>query len=157
MIQRKQTIFLLLSAIALGLLHYFPLATFIGDRDSLVMYIFKIGSLVPPDFVPNLPDYFIFPILAVNSMIILLTILTIFLFKNRRMQLNLLRFSLILLLIMIGSFFFYYVSILEKASGGLTHYEIGSYMPLVAFVFYILAYRGIMNDEKLVRSADRLR
>ncbi|MCB2207859.1 MAG: DUF4293 domain-containing protein [Bacteroidetes bacterium] len=156
MIQRKQTIFLLLSAIALGLLHYFPLASFIGDKDSLVMYIYQVVSLVP-DQVSALPDYFIFPILAVNSMIILLTILTIFLFKNRRMQLNLLRFSLILLLIMIGSFFFYYVNILEKATGGLTHYEIGSYMPLVAFVFYILAYRGIMSDEKLVRSADRLR
>lgn len=156
MIQRKQTIFLLLSAIALGLLHYFPLATFIGDKDSLVMYIFKVVSLVP-DQVSALPDYFILPILTVNSMIILLTILTIFLFKNRRMQLNLLRFSLILLLIMIGSFFFYYVNILEKASGGITHYEIGSYMPLIAFIFYIFAYRGIMSDEKLVRSADRLR
>jgi hypothetical protein len=156
MIQRKQTIFLLLSAIALAFLHYFPLASFIGDRDSLVLYIFKVESLVPGQ-IPALPDYFIFPILAVNSLIILLTILTIFLFKNRRMQLNLLRFSLILLLIMIASFFFYYVNLLEKASGGLAHYEIGSYMPLVAFVFYILAYRGIMSDEKLIRSADRLR
>jgi hypothetical protein len=58
---------------------------------------------------------------------------------------------------MIGSFFFYYVNVLEKASGGVTQYEIGSYMPLVAFVFYILSYRGIMSDEKLIRSADRLR
>lgn len=156
MIQRKQTIFLLLSAIALGLLHYFPLASFIGDKDSLIMYVFKVVSLVP-DQIPALPEYFIFPLLAVNTMIILLTVLTVFLFKNRRMQLNLLRFSLILLLLMIGSFFFYFVSILEKASGGITNYEIGSYMPLVAFIFYIFAYRGIMNDEKLVRSADRLR
>jgi hypothetical protein len=156
MIQRKQSVFLLFSAIALALLHYFPLASFIGDKDSLVMYIFKVESLVPGQ-IPVLPGYFIFPILAVNSMIILLTILTIFLFKNRRMQLNLLRFSLILLLIMIGSFFFYYVNVLEKASGGVTQYEIGSYMPLVAFVFYILSYRGIMSDEKLIRSADRLR
>lgn len=156
MIQRKQTIFLLLSAIALGLLHYFPLASFIGDKDSLVMYVFQVVSLVP-DQVSELPDYFVFPILAVNSMIILLTILTIFLFKNRRMQLNILRISLILLLLMIGSFFFYYVNILEQASGGITHYEIGSYLPLIAFIFYIFAYRGIMSDEKLVRSADRLR
>lgn len=156
MIQRKQTIFLLLSAIALGLLHYFPLASFIGDKDSLIMYVFKVVSLVPEQ-TPALPEYFIFPLLAVNTMIILLTVLTILLFKNRRMQLNLLRFSLILLLLMIGSFFFYFVSILEKASGGITHYEIGSYMPLVAFIFYTFAYRGIMNDEKLVRSADRLR
>ncbi len=88
MIQRKQSVFLLLAAIALGLLHYFPLASFIGDKDSLVMYIFKVESLVP-DQLPDLPEYFIFPLLAVNSMIILLTILIIFLFKNRRMQLNL--------------------------------------------------------------------
>lgn len=156
MIQRKQSIFLLLAAIALGLLHYFPLATFIGDKDSLVLYVFKVISLVP-DHVPALPEYFIFPLLIINALIIVLTLVTIFLFKNRMSQLNLLRISLILLMIMIGGFFFYYVNILEKASGGLTAYDIGAYMPLVAFVFYILAYRGIMSDEKLVRSADRLR
>jgi hypothetical protein len=156
MIQRKQSIFLLLAAIALSLLHYFPLASFIGDNDSLVLYIYKVISLVP-DHVPVLPEYFIFPLLVVNALIILLTIVAIFLYKNRMRQLNILRVTLIMLMIMIGGFFFYYVDVLEKASGGLTEYEIGAYMPLVAFVFYILAYRGIMSDEKLIRSADRLR
>ena len=156
MIQRKQSIFLLLSAIALGLLYYFPLASFIGDKDSLVLYIYKVISLVP-DNTPNLPNYFILPALTMNILLIMLTIVTIFLFKNRKLQLNIVRIILILLMIMIGGFFFYYVNTLENLSGGLTDYDIGAYMPLIAFVFYIFAYRGIMSDEKLIRSADRLR
>lgn len=156
MIQRKQTIFLFLSAIALGLLFYFPLASFIGDKDSLVLYIYKVISLVPGQ-VPDLPNYFILPLLTLNMLILMLTIVTIFMFKNRKLQLNLLRFSLILLMIMIAAFFFYYVNILEETSGGITNYDIGSYMPLISFVLYIFAYRGIMSDEKLVKSADRLR
>ena len=156
MIQRKQSIFLLLSAIALGLLFYFPLASFIGDKDSLVLYIYKLISLVP-DNTPSLPNYFILPALTMNMLLVMLTIVTVFLFKNRKLQLNIVRIILILLMIMIGGFFFYYVDVLENLSGGLTDYDIGAYMPLIAFVFYIFAYRGIMSDEKLIRSADRLR
>jgi peptidoglycan/LPS O-acetylase OafA/YrhL len=83
--------------------------------------------------------------------------MAIFIYKNRRMQMKLVRGSVVLILIMIGIFFFYAVPLLEDASGTLAVYEIGSYMPLIAFVFLILAYRGILSDEKLIRSADRLR
>ncbi len=37
------------------------------------------------------------------------------------------------------------------------HYGIGTYLPLLAVVLNILATRAIKKDDKLVRSADRLR
>ena len=156
MIQRKQTVFLLLSAIALGLLFYFPLATFIGDKDSLILYVYKIVSLVP-DHAPDVPTYFLMPLLSLNILMILLSVVTVFMFKNRLRQLNFVRINLILLLIMIAVFFFYDVNVLEEVSGGVVQYETGAYFPLIAFIFFILAYRGIMSDERLIRSADRLR
>jgi predicted cation transporter len=156
MIQRKQTVFLLLAAIALGLLFYFPLATFIGDKDSLVLYVYKLVSLVP-DNAPDVPAYFLMPLLSLNVLMILLSVVIIFMFKNRMRQLNFVRINLILLMIMIAVFFFYDVSVLEEASGGVVEYEVGSYFPLIAFIFFILAYKGIMSDERLIRSADRLR
>jgi hypothetical protein len=156
MIQRKQSVFLLLAAIVLGLLYYFPLASFIGDKDSLVFYVYLVTSKVP-DHVPDLPVYFVLPVLTLNTLIMLLTIVSIFLFRKRMLQLNLVRINLILLLVMIAGFFFYYVPALEDLSGGIVEYEMGAYFPLVAFIFYIMAYRGILFDEKLVRSADRLR
>jgi len=34
---------------------------------------------------------------------------------------------------------------------------LGTYFPLISLVFLVLAYRFILKDEKLVKSADRLR
>lgn len=37
------------------------------------------------------------------------------------------------------------------------NYSAGMFLPVIAIFFIILAIRGINNDEKLLRSADRLR
>ena len=61
MIQRIQTLYLFLAALALAALSYFPLASFIGDKDSLVLYAYKIVSLVP-DKIPGVTSFFMMPI-----------------------------------------------------------------------------------------------
>jgi peptidoglycan/LPS O-acetylase OafA/YrhL len=134
------------------------LASFIGGtNDQLVYYVYKVQSEIPGS-TPEVPPYFIYPILALTGLSAVLSFLAIFTFKNRRMQMKLVRGSVVLILIMIAVFFFYAAPLLEKASGvPYAEYEIGAYMPLVAFIFLILAYRGIQADEKLIRSADRLR
>ncbi len=157
MIQRIQTVYLLLAVAALGAMFYFPLATFIGgDKDQLIMYIYELVSKVP-DSSPAVPSFFIYPGLALVSLSLLFSFIAIFLFKNRKMQLKLVRLVVILILGFIAAFFFYYAVELEKISGISATYEIGAYLPLVAFVFLVLAYRGIMSDEKLIRSSERLR
>ena len=40
---------------------------------------------------------------------------------------------------------------------GANNYGIGLILPSLAILFIILAIRGIRNDEKLIKSADRLR
>lgn len=156
MIQRIQTLYLLLAAFALGALSYFPLASFIGDKDSLRLYAYQLESLVP-DSVPAVSTFFIWPILGISSLVLIFTITAIFLYKKRFLQLNILRMSGILLLVLLGLFFFYYADVLEDISGGLADYEIGAYLPVAAFLFIILAFKAIVSDIKLLRSADRLR
>ena len=156
MIQRIQTLYLFLAALALAALSYFPLASFIGDKDSLVLYAYKLISLVP-DKIPGVTSFFMLPILGITGLVLVFTIVTIFLYKKRNIQLNILRISGLLLLVLIGLFFFYYVDVLEDISGGLTEYEIGAYLPVTAFLFIFLAVRGIISDVKFLRSADRLR
>jgi peptidoglycan/LPS O-acetylase OafA/YrhL len=157
MIQRIQSVYLFLVVISLGAMFYFPLASFIGgDKDQLILYVYKLVSEVP-DSSPDLPSWFVLPNLILTSLSLLISLIAIFMYKNRKMQLKMVRFVVILILGQIAAFFFYYAVELENASGILPEYEIGSYMPLVAFVFLILAYRGIMSDEKLIRSSERLR
>lgn len=146
----------MLAAIAMGATFYFPLASVYGADDSLVLYTYKIVSLVP-DSTPALPDYFMWPLQVIAVLTILLAFVTVFLFKNRKRQLNIVRFAIILLIIMIALFFFYYEKELELTASGIVGYDTGAYLPVVSFIFFILAYRGIIHDEKLIRSADRLR
>jgi hypothetical protein len=170
MIQRKQSVYLFLAAAILSVTYFFPLSSFIGETDSLVLYLYKVISLVPDSLVPLSP-YFILPLFTIVSLVVVMSFVTIFLFKNRRVQLILVRFMLLLLLVYIGVFFFYYVDVLSNLSGGIASYPNGLtipstdiqiptivfIVPLVSAVLLFLASRGIIGDEKLVRSTERLR
>lgn len=146
-----------MAAIFMGAAFYFPLADAIGALDSVVLYAYKVESLVP-DNIPNLPVYFIYPLLALSTLILAFCVVTIFLFKTRMRQMMFIRVSVILVVILIALFFFYYSPELETVTGGIAVYKIpGAYLPIGTLVFLILASRAVMADEKLIRSADRLR
>ena len=156
MIQRKQTIFLLLVILALAVSFFFPLAEFIGANESIVLFVQKAHSLVP-DSAFNKNVYFSLPLLSATGFVMLFSLIAIFLYKNRKAQMQVIKVCILVEIIFIGLFFFYYVSKLEALTGGSAEYKTAVFMPLVALVFLVLAYRGVLQDEKLVRSADRLR
>jgi hypothetical protein len=81
----------------------------------------------------------------------------IFMFKNRIRQMSLLRIQFALIFILIG---------LMIHRGWMTDYfesdhqmQIGVYigLPVVLAILNLLALKGVMADEKLVRSMDRIR
>ena len=159
MIQRIQSVYLFFAVISLAVMFFFPLASFIGgDKDQLILYVYKLLSEVP-DSKPDVPSWFILPNLILAVLSLLISFAAIFLYKNRQLQIKMVRFTIVLLLAFIAVFFFYYVPAIEEISGVVTpeYDKVGATMPLIAFVFLILAYRGIQSDEKLIRSADRLR
>lgn len=170
MIQRKQSVYLFFAAALLSITYFVPLSSFIGEKDSLVLYLYKVESLVP-GFGSPFSSFFILPLFVPVTLIMIISIVTIFLYNNRKLQLTLVRFMLLLLLIYIGIYFFYYIDVLENQSGGYASYqysvpilETGMQIPTVIFIIPLvsamllfMATRGITNDEKLVRSTDRLR
>ena len=88
----------------------------------------------------------------------LMSLATVFLFKNRKLQINLCSINLlfnVLWYVDYAVIFFGLVG-LEKVSGNLT-FHWGAVMPLLSLVFVLLARKGVSDDEKLVRAADRIR
>lgn len=170
MIQRKQTVYLFFAAVIMLVTFFVPLATFIGEQNSLKLYLYKVEGLVP-GIETGLSPYFILPLLTSVGLIVILSFLTIFLYKNRRVQLILVRFMLLLVLVYFSLYFFYYIDVLENLSGGLASYDYGIsipgsliqipvvvfVLPLVTSILLFMASRGIINDERLIKSADRLR
>ena len=101
---------------------------------------------------------FVMPLLAIVSLVILFSLGTIFMYKNRHGQLKIISFLMLLIAVLIAAVFLYYTDILEEASSAVPDFiQIGAFAPLLSLVFLFLAYKGVTKDEKLIRSADRLR
>ncbi|MEI6062107.1 MAG: DUF4293 domain-containing protein [Bacteroidota bacterium] len=158
MIQRIQTLYLSLAFIAIALLFAFPLAQFFGENGAYVFSVTGLKNMVPGG--PNVFNPMLYlPLVVVAVSIGMLTVYTIFQFKNRSLQVKLTNIGVLAAIILIMGIFFLYIPMIEKKISIVPDYRkaFGIYLPLVALVFLVMANRAIKRDDKLVRSADRLR
>ncbi len=158
MIQRIQTLYLTLAFVAIALLFAFPLAQFFSEHGAYIFSVTGLKNMVPGE--PNAFSPLIFlPVIIVAVGIGLLTLYTIFQYKNRSLQIKLTNIGVLASIALIMGVFFLYIPMIEKKINIVPDYSkaLGIYLPLVALVFMVMANRAIKRDEKLVRSADRLR
>lgn len=84
-----------------------------------------------------------------------LSVLSIFMYKNRKSQFMLGRLNIILNFILLG--FFVYQSLNLSGETAVSEKGIGMFIPIISIVFLALANKAIKKDEDLVKSVDRLR
>ena len=87
---------------------------------------------------------------------IVLEIITVFRYKKRRLQKRLCTAQIVLLLLTAGVTALYLKSFGEEGFGPVA-LSVTAALPLVAAILTLLARRGIVKDDKLVRSLDRIR
>ncbi len=88
---------------------------------------------------------------------ILLSVYSIMQYKNRKFQMKLVQFAMLVQLVF-GALIFYYADKMASLSDtGELAYRPAVAVVLVNIILYYLALRGIKKDDALVRSADRLR
>ncbi len=80
-----------------------------------------------------------------------LSLFTIFLYKNRKLQLRLCIAGILLNVLLLVLYF------LETKDFSKGTYNIAALLPAAILILFFLAARGISNDEKLVKGSDRLR
>ena len=137
MIQRIQSIWLFLAAVCVFLTLKF--STYVGTNKDLIPSSFLNG-------IATLP--LIFVTLAVG----ILTLITIFLYKNRKLQL---RLTILAMLLEAGLIFLYYNEIQTFIGKGT--FSITAILHVAVIFFLILAARGINSDNKLIKDSNRLR
>ena len=148
MIQRIQSVYLLLVTILLVVAICMPVGQFIG-ADGVTAHVFKpLGvALADGGFQST---WGLFGILLLSALV---AFCTIFLFRNRMLQIRMTIFSSILL---IG----YYIAfcVLKGDLDAMT-FQLGwaLCLPVVAIILNYLAFRAIYKDEVMVKAADRLR
>ncbi|HEU4790376.1 MAG TPA: DUF4293 domain-containing protein [Flavobacterium sp.] len=137
MIQRIQTIYLILTFLAVGILPFiFPLWTLSDGKD----YLF-------------LQNQFYVILFGLSTAI---TIYSIISFKKRQTQFVANRLNIVLNLILLGLFVYHSLN-LSGETPVVSEKGIGMFLPILAIVFLVLANKAIKKDEDLVKSVDRLR
>ncbi len=150
MIQRIQSVYLFLAAIAVAVMFFFPIANFYSD--TFYFYL-SLGGISDDTFV----TINTIPLIIIAVVLILLAVFSIFMYKNRLLQMRVLRFGVLFDLAFIIVIYFGYIDSISQKANVEVQYKTGIYFPLIMLVFLILAIRSIMADEKKVRAADRLR
>ncbi|WPR72887.1 DUF4293 domain-containing protein [Flavobacterium sp. NG2] len=137
MIQRIQTIYLLLAFVTTGILPFiFPLWTLNNGENFYFMqsqlYVVLLGLSTT------------------------LSIISIISYKKRQTQFVLGRLNIILNLILLGLFVYRSLN-LSGETVFVSEKGIGMFLPIVTIVLLVLANKAIKKDEDLVKSVDRLR
>jgi len=143
MIQRIQTIYLFLASIVSGgLIFVFNL------WNTLKEQIFVLDL-----FQEELVTIKLIPFMFITSAV--LSISTIFLYKDRKLQFVIGRvivlINLFLLVLLI------YLSLTLSGETSVSEKGIGMFLPILVILLIVLANKAIKKDEDLVKSADRLR
>ena len=148
--QRIQTLFLLFAAAAMLVASVTPLAIFMFNSDRV---LFEAMGIYLNDTL-NDSTWGLFVVGIISSV---LALITVFLYKQRMLQI---RISIFNIVVMIG-FYLYFGFILYKIypveNLQFQKVGIGIIMPFIAIILTILAIRKIGADEALVRSLQRLR
>ncbi len=136
MIQRIQTVFMLIVALIMGgLFVWFPVV----KND--------VGGLL---FQKSEPIFFILIFISIT-----LSIISILNYKKRQHQFVLNRLNILTNLTLLGVFV--YRSLTVSGETLISEKGIGMFLPILSIVFLVLANRSIKKDEDLVKSVDRLR
>lgn len=138
MIQRVQTIYLILAALACVAFIFVPFGQIKTPEGGAETWAIKQVT----------------PIMISSVIVAAISIFSIFLFKNRKTQMKVVLVNILLSLVVIGLFIF---GVTQHI--GLKNYifGIGAILPLFVLLFNMLAYGNIKSDENLVKSMDRLR
>ncbi len=136
MLQRIQTIYMIISATLLGALYvWFP--NIVSEEGLVVIH----------------NDEPIMLGLIFGS--ILVTFISIFSYKKRKSQFVINRLNIILNFFLLGVFV--YRSLTLSGETLVSEKGIGVFLPIISIVFLVMANKAIKKDEDLVKSVDRLR
>lgn len=145
MIQRKQTIFLLLALVAIVLSFFFPILGVDGaaGQEDLLFNLKAIGSGVSGNI-----GLFIVMVIA-----FLLDGVAIFTYKQRAKQMKLILGGLVMILIWYALLAFS----IDWSNVRLYHWHVSCILPVVVIILNLMAYKGVKSDEELIKSMDRIR
>lgn len=151
MLQRKQSLFLLLAVIF-----------------NIVCLMMPVGELVPDGLGVNSVIYNLWikdgngaasfvsaPLFAILLIETVLSVFTIFRYNNRKQQIKMCSWNMLLLVVWYLAYVAVYMT--NKEAGESLKLCFSFILPLVSLILTYMARRGVKADEALIRAAERIR
>lgn len=154
MIQRIQSLYLLVLTALMAVTLFVPLAWFGSDAGMYELHAFALET-VDGEAVQS--TVYLGIVLALACV---LPFVTIFLFKRRLLQIRLCVVEMVLLVgaaAMEGVYYFLSWRFFSELTFHTQGFKPAIALPLVCLLFAYLAARAVFRDELLVRAADRIR
>ena len=187
MIQRVQSFYLVLSLVCMILCFMFPIATFSASNIETGNQINAELNFFPKDYIygegntaDEIPSFIgqesngpsTLPLVGLAALIGIISLVSIFLYKNRPNQVKVASFAFLFNAIYVILVFFLYIAKYKDNYTAIAQaalftspesfkfaqqLSVGFWAPLVSIILLILAIQAIKKDEAKVRAADRLR
>ena len=154
MIQRIQSVYLLITALLTGNLIFSTMGTISGEQGIFALKFMGLTDITNPEN-PNIVVS-TWPLTVLIILTTVLSLLAIFLYKNRILQIRVCGINIGLLAGLTGLILYTAHTLANTVEGTLTH-SISMFLPLLGLILTLLAIRSIGRDEALIRSVDRLR
>lgn len=155
MIQRIQTIYLSLTTLFSVLFLSGKILRFTDESNNL-LYIGAAGLKKISEAGGAEQLGMILPLEVLLILVPVLSIITVFLFRNRKIQKKFAAGLIMISVLLIIVLAFYAFSVSRKYHAEIQP-GINLILPVLMLLCSFLAYRGIRKDENLVKSYDRLR
>lgn len=153
MIQRVQTIYLVVSLVLIALIFFVPIAQLTYNSEQFITFR-------ATGFYDNASATFSVRTLSVVillAVIISLYGISIFLYKSRVLQARICIINLILLTGLLAISIYHIVFFVQRVPGVNWIPGLSFIFPPIAIILTWLAFRGIRKDELLVKLSDRIR
>lgn len=154
MIQRIQTIYLLLAAILTACTTFLSLGTFSTGTEEFTLQAFGLknaeGAIIQSTIYMGI----------LLTLALTIAVVTIFLFKRRLLQIRLCVVEMVLLIgaqAMTGIYYYLSCRAFDTVEFQAHSMKLPLVFPVIALILTFLAARAIFRDEMLVRSMDRIR
>ena len=154
MIQRIQTVFLLISSALISILFFIPLITFSGANGDFTLYTDKLIQIGGANSVTIGVEW---PIFLMVGIMMLLPFVTIFLYKTLMLQIRFCVFSSILNALFYALYFYEGYLISGALESGYSVKVFPLILPALSIVFNIIALKRIAVDDMLLKSINRIR
>ena len=156
MIQRAQSVYLFLVVILMSFMLMGPIAELaLKDGQEVIFHSYAIKKYLTNEHSKLIMRTL--PVIILICLAGLTSFVNIFLFNHRILQMRFCILNILFMISILILIFYYYFRVKSNLLIDSHELKLPVVFPVIGIVLTLLAYRGIQDDEMMVRSYDRLR